>query len=270
MRSTPRTSRLYSWGSWLLAGCCLAIALLTSWRVANWDRPAQRPDDLLTTFPLILFLLLSAAGADRGDQPANRLLRFLSVTSIAFGVLVLIVSPVLGGVEWGPRYLLPIVVPLAVVIVAQADRLWQLSSRAARLGTTLAFGGLLLAGGCSTLAGLEFMHRGQVASESLSKLIEASPEKVIVTDAWFIPQVAAYTLGNKIWLLAENEESMFQLIQQLRKTTDEPGMIYISSLTWAHIDPLVLMGLRIAPNGDRQHVDSPTQYLEFGRYFLYK
>ncbi|HEY4720580.1 MAG TPA: hypothetical protein VII92_01935, partial [Anaerolineae bacterium] len=62
------------------------------------------------------------------------------------------------------------------------------------------------------------------------------------------------------------EKSMLQLIQQLRKTTNEPSMIYISSLTWTHIDPLVLMGPRLALDGEPQDVGT----LRVGRYLLLK
>jgi Tol biopolymer transport system component len=54
-----------------------------------------------------------------------------------------------------------------------------------------------------------------------------------------------------------------------RRVTDEPGMLYISSLTWNHFDPLILMGPRIAPNGEPQYLDLPGQYLQLARYFLY-
>ena len=47
-------------------------------------------------------------------------------------------------------------------------------------------------------------------------------------------------------------------------------MIYVSSLTWTHIDPLGLMGPRIALDGEFQYVDSPGTYLRIGRYLLLK
>jgi hypothetical protein len=92
----------------------------------------------------------------------------------------------------------------------------------------------------------------------------------VVTDAWFIPQGASYAFENKIWLMAEDEKKMFQVIQNLRKQTAESGMIYLSSLTWTHIDPQILMGPRIAPNGESHDFDWPGMYLRLARYFLYK
>lgn len=110
----------------------------------------------------------------------------------------------------------------------------------------------------------------QIASAKLIEAVSAAPEKVVVTDAWFIPQGAAYAFDDKIWLMAEDDQAMFKLIQSLRKTTNETGMLYISALTWMHIDPQVLLGPRIAPNSDPQMIDSPLQALQLRRYFLYK
>ena len=74
--------------------------------------------------------------------------------------------------------------------------------------------------------------------------------QVVVADAWFIPQGAPYTLSDKLWFLAEDDKSMFSLLQLLRKTTSETSIIYLSSPYWAHIDPLILMGPRLALMGD--------------------
>ena len=125
---------------------------------------------------------------------------------------------------------------------------------------------LLLAGGYSTWTGTQFILKSQIENMQLADLIERLPDQVVVTDAWFIPQAAPYTFGDKIWLLAEDKKSMLQLLQQLRKTTDEPSMIYISSVIWTHIDPLVLMGPRLALEGEPQNVGA----LRVGRYLLLK
>ena len=276
-------SRIFEIGCWLLAIGLVAIAAITSWRLVQ----GQRPSDLLTTFPTILLLLLPlrpsreanlksetpALHPQRGASVGNlkfNLVRFFTITSFAFILLVLIASPFEGGIQWGPRFLLPIVVPLAIAIVTHLDRLWAAANRMARIGLAIVFGALLLAGSYSTWSGVQFMRQGQISSEFMSAVINDSPERVVVADVWFIPQGAPYTLDDKIWLLAEDEKKMFQLLQSLRKQTNEPRMIYVSALTWAHIDPQVVMGPRIALDGEKLHINAPTQYLELSRYKLLK
>jgi 4-amino-4-deoxy-L-arabinose transferase-like glycosyltransferase len=266
---------------WISALTIVAMAVILMWRLVHWqDEIGLRPDDLLTTFPvaLILFLLLPSSFVRRSPEASSSsrgLVNFLLVVATSFMVLVLLVSPFQGGVQWGPRFLLPVIVPLSVVLVDVVARTWTefdsgQSKRLQRLGLATVLGVLLGVGGYSTYLGAQFIRGGQNGSAEFQQTIEAAPEHVVVADAWFIPQGAPYTFENKIWLLAEDEKKMFQLIQNLRKQTDEPGMIYLSSLTWTHIDPQVLMGPRIAPNGDPYDFDWPGMYLRMARYYLYK
>ena len=271
---TERSARIQKPMFWVLAVVLVAIVAVTTWRVMNWQNVIdQRPDDLLTTFPMALALFLpvlqiriqNTESAISSQQSA--ITRFLLVTSIAFILLVIVVSPFQGGVQWGPRFLLPIIVPLSVAAVVGFAQLWQsVAGARARIGLAMILIALLLAGSYSTWTGVQFILDNQLENRQLANLIEQLPDKVVVTDAWFIPQGMPYTFGDKIWLLAEDKNSMYQLIQQLRKTTGVPSMIYISSVIWAHIDPLVLMGPRLALEGEPQDVGS----LRVGRYLLLK
>jgi hypothetical protein len=114
------------------------------------------------------------------------------------------------------------------------------------------------------------MQDSQASSAFMGEMIRNMPERVVVADAWFLPQMAPYTFTDKVWLMAEDEKKMFQLLQMLRKQTNEPGFLYASALTWTHIDPQVLMGPRITPveGSGKVYVNSPTQYVEINRYQL--
>jgi hypothetical protein len=262
-RLRPSAAKLQAVGFWLLTLLLIAIVAISTWRITQ----ELRPSDLLTTFPLVLLLLVSWPSHPR---PAGAAARFLFMAAIAFVGLVVIVSPFEGGIQWGPRFLLPAIVPLAVVIVARLDRVWGAIGRGQRVGVVVLFSVCLLAGGYSTWRGLDFMHQNQVASEFMSAVIQQSSERVVVADSWFLPQNAPYAFAGKIWLLAEADKPMFDLIQLLRKTTYEPGMIYVSALTWAHIDPGPLLGPRIKETGERVYVGSPEQYIEVSHYLLLK
>ncbi|HZY42135.1 MAG TPA: hypothetical protein VFF59_09070 [Anaerolineae bacterium] len=255
----------------------IVMAGLLAWRIATWQmETGQRPDDLLTTFPIALLLVLvlprpdQSVSCETASPRAPHVARALLGVALSFMLLVLIASPFQGGVQWGPRFLLPGIVPLTVGVIAYLARSWRSFDRPRRAGLGVALIVLLVVGGYSTWNGVRFIHDGQAGNVALQNLIAAAPEQVVVTDAWFIPQGAPYSFENKIWLMAENEEDMFALIQLLRKTTNEPGILYISSLTWAHIDPQILMGPRIALNGEPRVFDWPGTYLQVSRYLLLK
>ncbi len=254
----------------LLTTSLIAIAALLLARMTIWnDGQALRPDDLLATFPLILMVLFVPILRSNSVY-LSRETRFLAIVALAFSVLVVIVSPFQGGVQWGPRFLLPAIAPLVIVVMVVVGEVRRNMVGLARAGIMLSFGALFIAGAASTVLGVRFIQDGQLNNLALSTIIEQWPDRVVVSDAWFLPQGAPYIFQDKIWLLAEDETKMFNLIQRLRKTTDEPAMIYVSSLTWTHIDPQVLMGPRIASNGAPHDFDWPGMYLRLARYFLYK
>ncbi len=258
-------------GFWIRAVLLVAVSVMILWRLSQ----GLRPDDLLTAFPIILLLLLlvpHTGPQPSADRQTAAIIRFLIVVSAVFVLLVLLVSPFHGGIQWGPRFLLPIVPPLTVVIVDRLAQLWSRASRSMRVGLMTASIALLAAGTYSTWQGMQFMRQAQISSEFMAEVIRQSPERVVVTDAWFLPQMAPYTLNEKIWLMSEDNKRMFDLLQHLRKQTDEPGFIYASALTWAHIDPQPMMGPRIAPvdGFEKVYVNAPTQYIEISRYLLLK
>jgi hypothetical protein len=259
-------------GFWTGVVLVLALAATLTWQLAQ----GQRPDDLLSTFPIVLLLILPAPRQTVPPATSNHqstiIVRFLTVVPLVFVVLVVLVSPFHGGIQWGPRFLLPIIPPLTVVLIDRLAGLWGAINRSARAGLAAASIALIAAGGYSTWQGAKFVQGGQIASEFMSAVIRHSPEKVVVSDAWFLPQGAPYVFGDKIWLLSEDEEGLYRLLQRLRKETDEPGFIYTSALTWAHMDPQVLMGPRIAPvdGFEKIYVNAPTQYVEISRYQLLK
>jgi 4-amino-4-deoxy-L-arabinose transferase-like glycosyltransferase len=264
--------RMADFGFWIGIVILVVMAILLIAQLAQ----GQRPDDLLTTFPLALMFLLPAPhGANPKSEINNQkseILRFLTVVPLAFVVLVILVSPFHGGIQWGPRFLLPIIPPLTIVLIDRLAGLWGAINRSARVGLATALIALIAVGSYSTWQGVKFMQEAQTASEFMAEMIRQSPEKVVVSDAWFLPQGAPYIFGDKIWLMAEDEQKMFQLLQRLRKQTNEPGFIYTSALTWTHIDPQVLMGPRITPveGSEKVYINAPTQYVEISRYQLLK
>jgi hypothetical protein len=140
-RLRPSAAKLQASGFWLLTLLLMAIVAISTWRVTQ----ELRPNDLLTTFPFMLLLLVPMT-----SQTTHHVTRLLASAALAYVTLVLIVSPFEGGIQWGPRFLLPAIVPLAVVIVARLDRTWRTLGRGQRVGLGVLFSVCLIAGGYST------------------------------------------------------------------------------------------------------------------------
>jgi hypothetical protein len=185
-------------GFWIGVAIAVALAFVLAWQVAQ----GQRPDDLLTTFPIVLLLMLPAPRLDQRPmadlQPPTTISRFLAVVSITFVVLVIFVSPFQGGIQWGPRFLLPIIPPLGVLVMVRMAQRWGAINRSGRAGLSAAFLALFIAGSVATWQGVQFMRNGQNASEFMGEMIRHMPERVVVADAWFLPQMAPYTFEDKI------------------------------------------------------------------------
>ena len=198
-----RRARLGRWLFWISALTIVVLAVIIMWRLINWQSEIElRPDDLLTTFPvvLLLFLLLPYSFARRSAEVASssrQIVKFLLTVATSFLVLVLLASPFQGGVQWGPRLLLPVIVPLSVALVDTVAQLWTPLGRVQRVGLAAVLGVLLAVGGYSTYLGAQFIRGGQNGNAEFQQAINASPERVVVTDAWFISQGAPYTFENK-------------------------------------------------------------------------
>ena len=152
-----------------------------------------------------------------------------------------------------------------MIVVLHAWKLWNSWQRAGKFGVALVLVVLFVAGAYSTWNGVRTFVEARQGTADLAAKIASLPEHVVVADAWFIPQGAPYTLSDKLWFMAEDETRMFQLLQMLRKTTPETSVIYLSSPYWAHVDPLIIMGPRLALIGDPPDTN---QYITIARYQL--
>jgi hypothetical protein len=190
-------------------------ALLVLAASAAWGYFSPRPNaihqDLWSSAPILLLALAPLRGGDSAAAPAIRTIR------ICAGVYVLAVAlsaPNAGGAQFGPRYLLPGVLGLAVLALARAvpgireARAWPLPALAVL--ALVAISVATQARGVRVLG--EVTHR----TASLLAAVERQESGVVVTDeGWFAQILGPVYLDRRV-LLAEDEEEFGALLALLR------------------------------------------------------
>jgi hypothetical protein len=182
---------------------------------------------LVTTFPLIALSLayVDVDGDSNKDEEHGRyriVYKLNLAIALFFFVGMLITSPVDGGLQWGSRYLLPLL-PSLIFAAAYAyyayDRLLTGRVQKAFRHTAVA---LLILSLSLQLAGLLVQVETHNQAKQLQDTISALPAEVILTNAPFMPTHIA-SIDNKIFLYVETEEDMIKLINRL----DEDGVSQI-------------------------------------------
>ena len=187
--------RLHLAGAWLLP---------SAWRLSG----PVRPESFWTAAPLIL---LASVPIRADASPRGRL--FLATVTGLTMVLVLLTAPNDGGGQWAPRYLLFAYVPL---VVLAADVVDALPRRPATLAT-LAI--LLLV--CIWIQRAAYRDlRG--AKSTYGRVVdfignEVAPNGYVVTDLWWLDQVAAVAASERRVLYVADAASGHALMQRLSR-----------------------------------------------------
>jgi hypothetical protein len=175
------------------------------------------PIDLLTGAPVVWLLLTQlshASSSTRWRGPVGQLAAWIG--------LVVLLSVGLGrqdgGLQWGPRYLTAVMGPLVLLSVARWDALDRAARRpVARWGLRFAFLSLALAGVATQAAGVVRLGEVQAANEALALALLDEPACVVVTDIWFVPQIAPSVYGQVPFLLVRTSEEWAELDSRLER-----------------------------------------------------
>ncbi len=157
-----------------------------------------------------------AAAASLGLPLRHRDHAFLWTVAVVDVLLTLVTAPNDGGGQWGPRYLLFAYVPLAVIA---ADTLDQLPRRNVAAGVALA----------AVLAGCLWVQRSgyrqlRTTKASYGRIVdfvrtETSASSHIVTDVWWLDQIAASAIGTRQLLYAPENDTGVALVRRLSDAT---------------------------------------------------
>ncbi len=147
-------------------------------------------------FPVGLVAILSIPALSR--EPGTR---FLWVLVGAFTAGVVLTAPTWGGGGWGPRMLLGVYPPLAVLAW---QGFWSTRRSSARFTAAA-----LLAITCVVQGvGLRSLYREEERWARLNQELLSLEPRVVATSIWWLPQVAAPTLGQMSWYGITDEQQL--------------------------------------------------------------
>jgi hypothetical protein len=174
--------------------------------VRTWFTPSSRHVDVWSVAPaMVLAFLPLPRHRARGGRA------FLWVVAIVYAALVLGTAPNDGAVQWGPRYLLFVYIPL---LILASDALWWIFSarRMAVLSLIIVTASLRI-----DRAGYNDLRTWKTIYERIVVFVEreSSPDEPVVTDLWWIDQIAATLSDKRTFLYASWPTPSDKLIRQL-------------------------------------------------------
>jgi hypothetical protein len=169
--------------------------------------------------------LALAAVPLRGPAPGGR--RFLAAAAALTTALVVLTAPNDGGGQWGPRYLLFACVPLAVLASDGLVALWHRGRAAALLA------GLAIMGGAAVQRdAYRELRSAKLTYARVLAFVErtAPPGSYVVTDLWWLDQVAASGADRRHFLFAEDGARADEILGRL-DAARAPALTLITSRT---------------------------------------
>jgi len=228
-------SRLYravalAAAAWALAG---AIVLAASYATAA--SPIERllrSNGFFAAAPLLVVGLLRHRSPEAPPARA-RVVGWLSSLVAGYALLYFALTPLRNttGIHWGNRYLLELYPLLAVPCVVGLLELWR-GSAAARGAAAL----LVAASVALQIFSIDLLRRKLVFGERLEQAVRESPESVVLTDQWWVPQTLAHAFFDKSIFVVSGREQTRILLERLARR-DAGAFLFITSDAGRPPDP---------------------------------
>ncbi|MEP6860994.1 MAG: hypothetical protein ABJE66_10260 [Deltaproteobacteria bacterium] len=197
---------------------------------------------LLSTAPLVALALIW-----RRPQPRGRSITTTAIlVAAALFIAILVLLPkrgAIGGLELGPRYLVPIV-PLLVIAALDGARTSRMRIACATV--------LALAGTTALVANARLQYSIRRLGANVVEVADQAGADVVTTDVWWVAQLAIPAQADRIVLLTENKPEVWQRLYDgdhrrilvLRGSEPDPG----PKLTLRRLDCPCLSDPRLDPS----------------------
>lgn len=174
---------------------------------------------LLVFSPWVILSFYRPPGSDAASAEG---FRATLLTALAIGLI----APVSGGLQWGPRFLVPLY-PLLILLVWESAAALRLQSTG-RIGLTLLLCGFVLVSTVQQARGLHLLRAKKGFNQVLMQTIAASPVPTVVAQPWWIPLNVAAVYHQKELFAAPGPEPLGHLLTRLRQDGRE-AFLFISA-----------------------------------------
>ena len=195
---------------------CLGLVLVAAGVVVLVLRGYQ-PIDLLFGVPVACLTFLRFGERAEPVATGGHWRRQLAVWCALVAVLSIVLGRQNGGWQWGPRYLTPLLGPLVLLAVERWDRLERgARSSMERYAVRGALVALMVAGVVIQSVGVAKLWHVRAGNDALTRaLLRAPSGTVVVTDLWFVPQIAPEVYGEMAFLVVRTPDEWNALDERL-------------------------------------------------------
>ena len=172
---------------------------------------------LLVNTPFLIFSLVALSVYQELKESGGMIL-FVLLTGLVYILLISLFAPATGGMQWGPRFMLPALPLLLVALGALWDN-WEklefggMNRRLAK--TTLIL--LILVSLFIQIKGVQFLYGDREEGARLVAKVKDRPEIVFVTNNFWFPQETAAVYGDKKFYFVSERTDFEILAARLQK-----------------------------------------------------
>ncbi len=200
-----RTSRLLI----IIAFATLVLATIPNLIEASRGRPLG---GLITTAPFLVFGFATLL-----DSSVRRCNAFLLALSVAYIALVSLLTPVDPGLQWGARFLLPVLPPLAVLATNNFGALKTLGGRSTSGLLGACFVSVVALSFLVQLSGLRTLHIIKSTDQQLIRDTAQMEPIHILSDEWGYAEYVAPLFYEKQFFFVRDQAQYKELTQTLLK-----------------------------------------------------
>jgi len=198
-----RTKRLLV----IIAFASLVVATIPNILEASGGRPLG---GLITTAPFLVFGFATLL-----DSSVRRHNAFLLAFTLAYMALVSLLTPVDPGLQWGPRFLLPILPPLVILATNNFRALSTLGGRSTRSPLTVCFASVVALSFLVQISGLRTLQIIKTRDLELIQNTALKDSLHIISDEYGYAEYVAPLFYEKQFFYVRDQSAYQELTQTL-------------------------------------------------------